>query len=1117
MPPKKPKSDAKTTKQTRRGTAEGKRPATQIARKSSNSTRKRTKQPDTTTPASPPSPFPIVGVGASAGGLEAFSQLLENLPPDTGLAFVFIQHLDPGHASLLGALITRKTAMPVLEAKDGLALEADHVYVIAPNTRLSLEAGRLRVQRRRAAHALPIDEFFESLAQQHDGQAIGVVLSGNASDGTVGLQAIKAGGGITFAQDPDSAKFPTMPQNAAAGGAADFVLPPAQIAAALARLGGAPGVNPTAAGKHARALSASDGEGNLAEIVQLLQAATGVDFSDYKESTLQRRIQRRLLLSRAPSRAAYLRRLREDPAELEALFQDFLIKVTSFFRDPELYQALVKEHFPELLRHHPPDLPVRVWVPGCATGEEVYSLAIALMDVVAHQKRPKTLQLFGTDLSDESIQRARAGRYPASIAATVPPAQLQRHFIEAPGGYQVSKTVRDACVFARHNMLADPPFFRLDVVSCRNVLIYLKPVLQQRLVPMYHYALNTGGLLVLGTSENMPGSAEFFRIADKQHKIFSRKETSRRPLFDLTYRALPARPAPGAAGDGAATPARPAGGDGPSGRWAEADRLVLAKYSPPGVVVNHELEILQFRGRTAPFLEHPTGQASLGLLKMAHEHLRPALRRLLQQARAEQVAVRQEGLELLLGAGLQRLNLEVIPFSAGPQSRERHYLVLFEPVADPATTVASPARETQPAAPQPAQNRRAAELERELAATRVHLQAVIEEQDGSNEELRAAVEELQSTNEELQSTNEELQTTKEELQSANEELTTLNEELVTRNQEVGHFNADLHNLLDNVHVPILMVGRDLRVRLFTPNVASVLRIVATDISRPLGEIRPRLQLPDWEDLVAEVITTEQPVMREVQDQDNNWYAMRIRPYRALDQRVDGAVVVWIDLEQSQGQLRALSGYLNHVREEERTHMAREIHDGLAQELAGLKMQLVRWQKRAEADPAEAASALPEVLGLLDQIIERARQLSRELRPGVLDDLGLLPAMDWLLQETQRRHGLRSTFTARPENVSVPPKVATGLFRILQELLSNVVRHARATRVEVSLAAEPDRLVLRLTDNGRGIAPEEQTNGTSLGILGMRERAHLLGGTLEIQGHPRDGTTVTVTVPLRSAG
>jgi signal transduction histidine kinase len=441
-------------------------------------------------------------------------------------------------------------------------------------------------------------------------------------------------------------------------------------------------------------------------------------------------------------------------------------------------------------------------------------------------------------------------------------------------------------------------------------------------------------------------------------------------------------------------------------------------------------------------------------------------------------------------------------------------LVLFETVPGAGLESGQSARASKRKTPKPGAKPRAAELERELAATRAHLQAVITEQDTSNEELRAAVEELQSTNEELQSTNEELQTTKEELQSANEELTTLNEELQTRNVEVGRANSDLHNLLENVHVPILMVGRDLRVRLFTPMVTNVLRILVTDIGRPLSEIRSRLKLPDWEALVAEVVSSQKPVMREVQDQNGQWHAMRIRPYRALDQRIEGAVIVWIDLEQSQGQLRALSGYLNEMREEERTHIAREIHDGVAQQLAGLKMDLVRWQKKAASDPAQAAEALPNMLGLVDDIVDRARQLSRELRPAVLDDLGLTTAIEWQLQETERRFDLRFTFEPRPEGVAVAPEIATASFRILQETLINVVHHAQATRVDVGLEANQDQLVLRLKDNGRGIEPDELLHATSLGILGMRERAHLLGGTLDIQGHPGDGTTVTLTVPFR---
>ena len=825
--------------------------------------------------------FAIVGVGASAGGLEAFTQLLKALPADTGMAFVLVQHLAPTHPSALAEILSRATKMPVMEVQDEPTVEPNHVYVIPPDRSMIIGDGALQLlPREGGAMHRPIDQFFRSLASERRHRAIGVVLSGTATDGTLGLEAIKAEGGITFAQDA-TAQQEGMPRSAIASGCVDFVLPPSAIAQEIVRIGKHPYAAPEAAAKE------TDRRPNIAMVVQLLQRETSADFSNYKFNTLYRRITRRMVFQNMNGLAEYVEFLRQSPAEVEALYQDILISVTSFFRDPESFEALKSRMFPRLLENRTRHDPVRIWSLGCSTGPEAYSLAMTFVEAAEAAGSSVPMQLFATDLNAAGIEKARAGIYSKDIEADVSPERLQRFFTEVDGGYRISKTIRDLCVFSRHNVLSDPPFSRMDLISCRNLLIYLEPVLQQRIMPILHYALKPGGCLWLGISETIGTHRNLFDADDAKHRIFVRKPGSNpgNNHFSLQHSGAPRIPF-------APVGARP---NESADLHREADRLLSAKFAPPGVLISADLEILQYRGDTGPFLTPAPGKASLNLLKMLREGLLVAVRAAVVRASKEEAPVRAEGLQVKSNGGYRELAIEVIPIKGG-RDRDGGFLVLFDGAKRNSidhidSDVAAAPQENSGVDPD---NGR---LAQELAATREFLQSVIEQQESANEELQSANEEVQSANEELQSTNEELETSKEEIQSSNEELATVNDELNNRNGELNRINDDLANLFGSVQMAVIIVGPDLRIRRFTPTAEKLLNLISTDVGRPLADIKLNLDgVSDLESLLKEVRDTANVMERDVQDEHGCWYSLRLRPYKTLDNRIDGVVVMLVDVD-----------------------------------------------------------------------------------------------------------------------------------------------------------------------------------------------------------------------------
>ncbi len=836
--------------------------------------------------------FPVVGVGASAGGLEAFTQLLKALPAETGMAFVLVQHLAPSHPSALAEILSRATKMPVMEVHDEPTVEPNTVYVIPPDRSMIIIAGALQLLPREGGMLhRPIDQFFRSLAVEHRHQAIGVVLSGTASDGTLGLEAIKAEGGITFAQD-STAQQEGMPHSAIASGCVDFVLPPHEIANEIVRISRHPYAVPEVKARQ------TDEKPNLARVLKVLKQVTGVDFTGYKFNTLYRRVTRRMVFQKLDSLSAYVEYLRQTPAEVEALYQDILISVTSFFRDKESFEALKKLVFPRLLRDRSRYDPVRLWTLGCSTGQEAYSLAMAFTEAAEAAGNAVPLQLFASDLNAVGIEKARTGIYPSDIVQDVSPERLRRFFTEVDGGYRISKTIRDACVFSRHNVLADPPFSRIDLISCRNLLIYLEPVLQKRIMPTLHYALKPDGCLWLGGSETIGSYRNLFDAEDTRHKIYIKKAGSGtgHGHFPLQPGATPRIPF---------TPITVLPREG-ADMHREADRLLSAKFAPPGVLVSADLDILQYRGDTGPYLAPTPGKASLHLLKMLRQGLLVAVRAALLRAGKEDAPVREEGLRVKSGNGWHELAVEVIPIK-GNGDRAGGFLVLFDD-SSPASRAASAAVEDAEEAAAgklaqrgsssvPLPDPETARLAQELVATREYLQSVIEQQEAANEELQSANEEVQSANEELQSTNEELETSKEEIQSSNEELATVNDELHNRNAELNRINDDLANLFSSVQMAVVMVGPDLRVRRFTPTAGKLLNLIASDLGRPLADIKLNLEnLADLEPLLLEVLATVSVREREVQDKQGCWYSLRLRPYRTLDNKIDGVVVMLVDVD-----------------------------------------------------------------------------------------------------------------------------------------------------------------------------------------------------------------------------
>ncbi|MGB7874286.1 MAG: chemotaxis protein CheB, partial [Anaerolineales bacterium] len=822
--------------------------------------------------------FPIVGIGASAGGLEALELFLANVPENSGMAFVIVQHLDPNHKGMLVELLQRGTSMKVAQVKDRTHVKPDCVYVIPPNKDMSILRGTLHLLDPVAPRGLrlPIDFFFRSLADDQKEHSIGVILSGMGSDGTLGLRAIKEKAGVVFVQDLSSAKFDGMPRSAIEARLADVIAPVEELPDKISTfLRHAPLIAQPGLAKIDRSNS------GLEKVIILLRSHTGHEFSLYKNTTLYRRIERRMGIHQIDKIATYVRFLQTNPQELDLLFRELLIGVTSFFRDPEAWQQLKDEVFPALFDQGKSAQVLRAWVPACSTGEEAYSLAILFKEALEELEPNNniSLQIFATDLDQHAIEKARAGVFPANISSDVPANRLERYFVKVQQGFQVSKSIREMVIFAPQNIIMDPSFTKLDLLSCRNLLIYLKPELQKKLLPLFHYSLNPGGYLFLGSAETIGNFTNLFAPLAGKTRLYRRLETaSHLDTMDFPTSFHAPQPAE------SVRPMKPV-----ANLQALADTLLLQKYSPAAVLTNEQGDILYISGRTGKYLEPAAGKANWNILVMVREGLRYTLTSAFQKALREKETVKLENLVVGINGGKQFVNVAIEPLDEHNGLAGTVMIVFTDVAAQP------PAEKTGKGGEESAQ---LAKLKQALAQAHQEVQSIREGMQSSQEELKSANEEMQSANEELQSTNEELTTSKEELQSMNEELHTVNQELQTRLDELSRVNNDMKNLLDSTDIATLFLDNSLCVRRFTSETSKITRLIPADIGRPITDIASALLYPKLADDAREVLRTLVKTKRQINTPDGSWFEARILPYRTLENMIDGVVITFMEITAS---------------------------------------------------------------------------------------------------------------------------------------------------------------------------------------------------------------------------
>jgi two-component system, chemotaxis family, CheB/CheR fusion protein len=1098
-----------------------------------------------------------VGVGASAGGLEAFRRLLGALPGNTGMAYVLVQHLDPHHDSILADLLSEVTKMDVTEVTDDIRVEPNQVYVIPPSKGMILVAGMLKLVPRGpsgTAH-MPIDAFLKTLADVRTSSAIGVILSGMGSDGTLGLQAIEAAGGITFAQQPASAQNPDMPQSAITAGSVDFVLTPEEIATELQRLGSISG----AQGPSGRPLFTRPSDEDtaleqeaLAQVLELLRKASGTDFSAYKKTTLRRRIARRMAAKGLATLTQYAALLASTTEEAIALYEDCLISVTSFFRDPEAFEVLSQQILPTLLKDRPSDAPLRLWVPGCATGEEAYSIAMCLLERSAALSKNPTLQIFATDLSESALAKAREGSYAATIERDVSADRLRRFFTKVGEQYQISKAIREMCIFARHDLTRDPPYSRLDLISCRNVLIYLEPRLQEAVFATFHYALRPGGFLVVGPAETVGASASLFSPVDEKQRIYSRNAASGPPrLLSVLSRSA----------SSSSTGARPltrkaVGSELPR----EADRMLLARFAPASVVIDEGGRVLEFRGETEPFLDHGRGKATLSIERLVRKGLLMELRQAVAEAHRTDAPVRRAGLRVRYQQQLQSVSLEVIPIK-GRAAAERCLLVLFALDGAPVPTEVSV---TEAIAKGDTRDLEIERLGQGLAQTTEYVHTLVREHESALEELQSTTEEALSSNEELQSLNEELQTAKEEIQSANEELATLNQELQDRNVLLARSNDDTqrgldsaNELVDAVPGPLVIVDGELRVEKANAAFYDLFKTTAgLARGRPLVALgAPQWGRPDLQAALSDVFasgTTLADWPFEAEFPGIGLRTMSLNARRLLpDREARGRLVLAIE-DRTEFKLvergrQALLELEHEARRQAETadRLKDEFVATASHELRGPLTVISGWMNilqdaGATVDPATLAKALAAIgrgVKAQGRLISDLLDYSRLVAGKV--ELQRAP-MDLLAIADAALVGVRAAAEAKDIDLRLSRDGsactvlgdADRMQQVLWNLFLNAIKFTpQKGSVRISIGRIDNQVQITVRDTGCGISAEflphvfdrfRQAEGSSariqpglgLGLTVVRELVELHGGTVRVESPgPGQGATFTIWLPI----
>ena len=1184
--------------------------------------------------------FLVVGIGASAGGIGALRDFFAEVRRDSGVAYIVILHLSPDHDSKLAEVLQTVAKIPVRQVNRKTRIEPNQVYVVPPNKGLGVEDGHIsirpikNIEERRA----PVDIFFRTLAETHKSRAVAVVLSGTGANGSMGLKRVKEFGGAAFVQDPREAEFNEMPRNSIATELVDSILPVAEIPAQI--LGYRDRIGAVVIPDEPKDRDLEQHHA-VRDIFTQLRLRTGHDFSNYKRATILRRIERRISIRNVPDIESYAGYLREHPDEAGALLKDLLISVTNFFRDKKAFQTLETHIFPRLLRDRPSEAPIRIWVAGCASGEEAYSIAMIAAEQTAGIVDAPQVQIFATDLDQQAISFAREALYTLNDAADVSPERLARFFTSEGDSFRVRREIREMVLFANHNLLKDPPFSHLDLASCRNLMIYLNLPAQERILETLHFALKPGGYLFIGSSESVDGAGDLFAAVDKKSHIYQSRQVSGRPL--PIPESVPAFQPFVPRHEKAAPPIE-----------AVLERItynqlhvkLLEEYAPPSVVVNETYDIVHLSKRAGKYLEFAGGEPTNNLLHVIHPDMRLALRTALFQAVQHRTNVEAKKVQLRRGDKTEEVNIFVRPVFEEADTAHGFILVVFEPaaVADGANgNVELVYTETGPVARQ---------LEEELIRSRAHLKSAVEQGELRSEELRASNEELQAMNEELRSAAEELETSKEELQSINEELTTVNQELKVKIDELWHTNTHFENLLNSIDIGTIFLDRELRVRLFSPVARELFNLRTGDIGRPLSDITGRFEYNDLRPEAEAVLKTLQAAEREVLSKDGNSFVMRILPYRTPDDRIDGVVVTFVDVtrrklaesasHKSQERLRLLiesftdfaivlmdtSGIIEHwnpgaqvvfgftaremmgssadivftpedrarkvpekeratarkkgrasderwhlrkdgtrffasgvmvsilddgrlvgyakiardltsrveaetvlreremlkrlveAQEEERQRIARDLHDQLGQQLTALRLKLEVLKAKYTGKPA-MTKAIDETQKQAQKIDNDISFLAWELRPTALDNLGLRNALGNYVVEWSKNYGIAAEFhTARIRTKRLVPEIEINIYRIAQEALNNTLKHAKAKKVDVMLEYGKEDVVLVIEDNGVGFDVNARSRpnkkGKGLGLIGMRERAALLGGTLEIESAKSKGTTIIARVPARVA-
>ncbi|MHB8997112.1 MAG: chemotaxis protein CheB [Armatimonadota bacterium] len=1054
----------------------------------------------------PQLPFLIVALGASAGGLAPLKAFFQIMPVDSGMALVVIQHLDPDRESLMVPLLQQQTAMPVVQVSDGMAVEPNRVHVIAPGTTMTLEDGllRLREPETRRGMRLPIDAFFTSLAEAQGRRAAGIVLSGTASDGTEGLRDIKAHGGLAIAQDPVEAEQDGMPRSAMAAGLVDLVLPVAQMPEALLKYRAHPYVT---AGEPQ---SAPESEETLRSILAIIASRVGHDFRGYRKSTLLRRIHRRMGFRAIADLPSYEKYLDEYPDEVSALFSDMLIGVTKFFREPEAWEALKKLVLRPLLERER-DEPVRVWVPACSIGKEAYTLAMLLFSVMDELGKTVELQIFATDVDAESLAQARSGQFPLDVAQEVPPEYLERFFIGDERSLRVIDKVRKAIVFAPQNTVADPPFSRVDLISCRNLLIYLEPELQDRVLDIFHFSLNSGGYLFLGAAESA-GRQDLLAPLSKQWRIYQKLEGQRTRALNLPETLRHPLPSPLAA---------PLGGqpkDGDVALYRLAESIVLERYAPASVVIDGQDQIVYYLGGGADFLRHPRGEPSDSLLAKLDDPLRSSVRSLIQQVR-EKGAKGSVVSSAIVEQERRPVAVDVVPLRG--MRRQDQLLVVMRGEGLTGSAGQEPVEPGMRG------------LEQELGAAHEEMQGAIAQMESSNEELTASNEEMASMNEELQASNEELETSKEELQSVNEELRTVNIELEEKVAELKLATDDLNNLLRSTNIPTLFLDQQLRLKRFTPHALRLFSFLPTDVGRPITDLSLKLQGMDLIGDARRVLESQQPVTREVQAADGRLYDHRTQPYRAENDSVQGVVATFVDItDLANGrtellrraeQLKTAALQLTEVEHTERRRLAHLVHDGIQQWMLAAKFKIILAMDMVTDVATDAAMQeilvpLNEGQEAVDSAIAQARDLTMQLSPPVSERKPLRESLQWLAHHYLDRYQYRVHIHADPNADPEQQLKKVVLFEAARELVLNSVKHSGVKDGNVTLALEgDDTVLLTVSDAGAGFDPTTVlAEAGGFGLFSIRERMELLGGSMKIESAPGQGTTFSIRVPKHGA-